>query len=103
MLQIRGKICQKKKKLGGKDYEINRDLPSGDNKIVEIETDKIVMPKDSLFGLLMYPNEINKLSQAFKNYSFTKHAVVDLNAISPESKGYNGRLVKDYYLVKKKY
>ena len=61
----------------------------------------IVIPKESLFGLLIYPDQLKTLIPQFKNYSFTKLAVVDLNEISPESKGYNNRLVKNYYLVKK--
>ncbi len=68
----------------------------------EISNNKsVTMPKDSLFGLLIYPDESTAFIQRFKNYAFAKIAVVDLNEISTDSKRYNKRLVKSYYLVKK--
>jgi 4-amino-4-deoxy-L-arabinose transferase-like glycosyltransferase len=96
------------KKLDIKSYEAGEYVPeiiwSYGKPMHEISDNKIVtMPKDSLFGLLIYPGESTAFIQNFKNYSFTKIAVVDLNEISPESKGYNERLVKNYYLVKKAY
>ncbi len=61
----------------------------------------IIMPKDSLFGLLVSPEDSGLIRQDFKTYLFTKYDVVDLNEISKKNKGYNTRLVKDYYVVKK--
>jgi 4-amino-4-deoxy-L-arabinose transferase-like glycosyltransferase len=94
------------KKSGIKTYEAGEYVPeiiwSYGKPIPEINSNNsIIMPGDSLFGLLAYPTQSRTFIPAYKNYSFTKIAVVDLNEISPESKGYNKRLVKDYYLVKK--
>jgi hypothetical protein len=36
-----------------------------------------------------------------KNYQFIKLVTVDLNALSKNEKGYNKRLVKNYFFVKK--
>ena len=72
------------------------------DKMQNISSDSsIVMPADSAFGLLVYAQKAVKLQQQFTNYRFTKYAVVDLNAVSKVSKGYNHRLVKDYYIVAK--
>lgn len=94
------------KKLDIKSYEAGEYVPEiiwdYGKPMPEISDNKsVTMPEDSLFGLLIYPNESNTLIQNFKNYSFTKIAVVDLNETSPDNKQYNKRLVKNYYLVKK--
>lgn len=63
----------------------------------------VKIPADSLFGLLVYPAKADPLIHDFTNYQFAQQAVVDLNAVSKESKQYNERIVKNYYLVKKLY
>jgi hypothetical protein len=92
------------KKFNIKTYEGDEYAPEiiwdyGD-KIQNISSDSsVAMPADSAFGLLVYPEKATRLEQQFTNYRFTQLAVVDLNEISKESKGYNYRLVKNYYLV----
>jgi 4-amino-4-deoxy-L-arabinose transferase-like glycosyltransferase len=96
------------KKYNIKTYEGDDYVPEiiwdYGNKIPNISSGQTVtMPKDSVLGLLVYPDKANLLIKQFNNYSFTRYALVDLNEIPKESKGYNPRLVKDYYLVKKLY
>jgi len=93
-------------KFGVKTYEGDAYVPEiiwdYGNKIQNISSDSsVIMPKDSAFGLIIYPAKANELMRHFTNYNFTNYAVVDLNAISKDSKGYNTRLVKNYYLVRK--
>lgn len=76
-------------------WDYGKSIPSLSNN------KSILMPKDSLFGLLISSEESKQLIQNFKSYSFRKYAVVDLNEISNKSKGYNTRLVKDYFVVKR--
>lgn len=68
---------------------------------IENKDSIIVMPKESLFGLLMFPKEIDSLKETYSSYSFTKLSSVDINAVTKGEKGYSERLEKDYYLVKK--
>lgn len=94
------------KKFNIKTYEVNGFIPEiiwdYGGVIPEINKDvSVIMPQDPVFGLIMNPGDIQTLKSNFKNYQFEKKATVDINAISKDKKGYNMRLVKDYYLVKK--
>jgi len=65
-------------------------------------TKTITLPKDSLFGLLIDSSKMAGFQKQFINYSFKKIAAIDLNLLSKNEKGYNSRLTKDYYIVRKK-
>jgi 4-amino-4-deoxy-L-arabinose transferase-like glycosyltransferase len=71
------------------------------NVIPDIQTDSAVSIPQKNFGLLLGANDESNFINNYKNYQFTKIATVDLNALSSNQKGYNKRLVKNYYLVKK--
>ncbi len=88
-----------------KTYEFKDFVPeiiwSYGNVIPGTNNDSIIIiPKESLFGLMISENEISSFKNKYNNFQFTKLATVDLNDLSKNQKGYNGRLVKDYYLVK---
>jgi hypothetical protein len=93
------------KKFGIKTYTYNGFEPEivwdyGD-VIPDIKTDSITPVSKKNFGLMLGGNEENAFINDHKNYQFKKLATVDLNALSKNRKGYNKRLVKNYYLVKK--
>jgi len=92
------------KKFNIKTYTYNGFEPEivwdyGD-VIPDIKKDSVVTIPQKNFGLLLGANDESKFINN-KNYQFTKSATVDLNALSSNQKGYNKRLVKNYYLVKK--
>ena len=60
------------------------------------------MPVDSLYGLLADSISVDNLQQKFPGYNFKKYTEIDINALSRNEKGYNSRLVKNYYIVQKK-
>ena len=70
------------------------------NVIPDIKTDSVISIPQKNFGLLLGANDESNFINN-KNYQFTKLATVDLNALSKNDKGYNKRLVKNYYLVRK--
>jgi hypothetical protein len=59
------------------------------------------MPVDSVYGLLADSTTVI-VSAKIPGYNFKKYTEVDLNALSKNEKGYNTRLVKNYYIVQKK-
>jgi 4-amino-4-deoxy-L-arabinose transferase-like glycosyltransferase len=100
--------------LRATEKSLNIKTYEGDDFVPEITWDygsyipnldnngNITMPADSTFGLLIDASNIKSYMQKFSNYSFKKHAAVDLNVLSKNSKGYNTRLSKDYFIVQKK-
>ncbi len=95
------------KKLNIKTYEVNGFEPEiiwnyGDVIPQLNKKDSFVtLPKDSVFGLLTNVGDIQSLKEKFKDYQFDKQATVDLNEVSKDKHGYNTRLAKEYYIVKK--
>ncbi|MFV0143924.1 hypothetical protein OBJ68_11330 [Empedobacter falsenii] len=63
---------------------------------------KLNFPKETKFGMLANQSDSILIAEQFKNYSFQKIGVVDLNHSSKNQKNYNDRIQKDYYLVQKK-
>jgi len=61
-----------------------------------------VIPSENKFGLLGDSIAVDALQKKFTAYTFQKYAEVDLNAISKQTKGYNNRIAKNYYIVQKK-
>ena len=62
----------------------------------------IIMPAENHFGLLGDAAAVKELQQKFGNYNFQQYATVDLNVLSKNEKGYNERIVKNYYIVQKR-
>jgi 4-amino-4-deoxy-L-arabinose transferase-like glycosyltransferase len=99
-------IRQKEKELGIKTYEANGFTPEiiwdyGRPIPTINKGNELMIPADSSFGLLVFPEEENAFISRMNGCSFKKIGKVDVNSNAPGSKGYNGRLVKDYYLVTK--
>lgn len=95
------------KKFNIKTYEGDEFVPEitwdYGNYIPNLKTgETITMPADSVYGLLADSATVNSFQQKFPGYSFKKYTEVDLNALSKNEKGYNTRLVKNYYIVQKK-
>lgn len=59
-------------------------------------------PVENKFGLLLSTQNEAWIGENFKMYEVKKLAVVDLNHVPPGRKGYNDRLVKNYYLLEKR-
>ena len=94
------------KKFNLKTYEGNEFVPEitwdYGNYIPNLKSgETITMPRDSVYGLLADSTAAINLQQKFSDYNFVKYAEVDLNALSKNEKGYNIRLVKNYYIVQK--
>ena len=99
-------IRQKEKELGIKTYEANGFTPEiiwdyGGSIPAINKGDELLIPADSSFGLLVFPEEENAFISRMNGFSFKKIGTVDVNSNAPGSRGYNSRLVKDYYLVTK--
>ena len=59
------------------------------------------MPKEEEFGLLF--NVTDTISpEEFSGYSIKKVDQYDLNQINPQKSGYKDRLMRDFYMLKKK-
>ena len=71
------------------------------NVIPDIKKDSVISLPQKNFGLMLDADDESTFINDNKNYQFTKLVTVDLNALSKNEKGYNKRLVKNYYLVKK--
>lgn len=93
------------KKFSIKTYAYNGFVPEivwdYGNVIPDIKKDSVVEIPQKKFGLLLDEDDESAFIDEHKNYQFTKLATVDLNALSKNEKGYNKRLLKNYYLVKK--
>ena len=66
------------------------------------ENGKINFPTENTFGLLangISPKDDSKLKAL---YTIKKMATYDLNQVGPDSKKYNGRLMRHYYILTKK-
>ncbi|WP_417885676.1 ArnT family glycosyltransferase [Zunongwangia sp.] len=63
--------------------------------------DSLSIPKDEKFGLL---HEITEdfPTNRFKNYEVKKIDRYDLNQVNPDKSGYKERLIRDFYILKKK-
>ncbi|WBL24894.1 ArnT family glycosyltransferase [Zunongwangia sp. HGR-M22] len=59
------------------------------------------IPKENIFGLLISPND-TITSEMFPKYSIEKVDRYDLNQVNPNKSGYKDRLIRDFYLLKKK-
>jgi len=95
------------KKFNIKTYEGDEFVPEitwdYGNYIPNLKTgENIAMPADAVYGLLADSTTVNGLQQKFPAYDFKKYAEIDLNALSKNEKGYNTRIVKNYYIVQKK-
>ena len=95
------------KKFSIKTYEADDFVPEitwdYGNYIPQLKhQNDIVMPTENRFGLLGDEDSVKVLQQQFSNYSFQQYATVDLNVLSKKDKGYNERIVKNYYIVQKK-
>lgn len=62
----------------------------------------LIIPAENKFGLLLAPQNEPWIKDNFKMYAVKKLAVIDLNHVPANKKGYNDRLVKNYYLLEKK-
>lgn len=63
--------------------------------------DTLSLPKADKFGLLHEVIE-NFPSDQFKNYQIEKISRYDLNHVHPDKSGYKQRLIRDFYILKKK-
>ena len=87
-------------------YEYNSFGPEiiwdyGEPIHILIKNDSLSLPKEEEFGLLF--NVTDTISpEEFSGYSIKKVDQYDLNQINPQKSGYKDRLMRDFYMLKKK-
>lgn len=99
----------KKKSLGIRAYKFNSFTPeiiwdygTSIPILLNEKTNKLNLPSESKFGLLVLPTDSLASRKKFQNYRLKKVSYIDLNHVPPDSKKHNSRLVRIYYLVTKK-
>ncbi|WP_223256123.1 ArnT family glycosyltransferase [Flavobacterium laiguense] len=102
-------IRKTEKSLGVRTYEINSFTPEiiwdyGFSMpiLLNKETNKLNLPLENKFGLLVSETDSIVSKKEFKNYSLRKVSYIDMNHIPKESKKHNDRLTRIYYIVTKK-
>ena len=66
-----------------------------------VKNDSLFLPEENEFGLLL--NVTDTIStEEFSGYSIQKIEQYDLNQVHPEKSGYKDRLMRDFYILKKK-
>jgi 4-amino-4-deoxy-L-arabinose transferase-like glycosyltransferase len=102
-------IRDSEKSLAVKTYELNSFTPEiiwdyGYSMpiLLNNETNKLNLPLENKFGLLVTDiDSINSIKE-LKNYTLNKVSNIDLNHIPKDSKKHNIRLTRTYYIVSKK-
>lgn len=102
-------IRKTEKSLGLRTYEINSFTPEiiwdyGFSMpiLLNKETNKLNLPLENKFGLLVSETDSIASKKEFKNYTLKKFSNIDLNHVPKESKKHNIRLTRTYYIVTKK-
>ncbi|WP_264565204.1 ArnT family glycosyltransferase [Flavobacterium sp. N3904] len=102
-------IRQTEKNLGIKTYEINSLTPEiiwdyGFSMpiLLNKETNKLNLPSENKFGLLVTDSDSISSNKELKNYTLNKVSNIDLNHVPKEAKKHNIRLTRTYYMVTKK-
>ncbi|AOW09556.1 ArnT family glycosyltransferase [Flavobacterium gilvum] len=102
-------IREKEKSLGVKTYELNSFTPeiiwdygSSIPLLFSEETQKLTLPTENKFGLLVLETDSINSKKEFQNYNLEKVSYIDLNHVPKEAKKHNDRLVRIYYIVTKK-
>lgn len=67
------------------------------------QRDNFRLPPEKSFGVLINETDKKWLMNKCKEYNIVKLARLDLNHVAKDKKGYNKRLVKEYYIVQKKH
>lgn len=102
-------IRDSEKSLVVKTYELNSFTPEiiwdyGYSMpiLLNNETNKLNLPLENKFGLLVTDiDSINSIKE-LKNYTLNKVSNIDLNHVPKDSKKHNIRLTRTYYIVSKK-
>ncbi|TRX31133.1 hypothetical protein FNW52_19305 [Flavobacterium sp. ZT3R18] len=102
-------IRKTEKSLGVRTYEINSFTPEiiwdyGFSMpiLLNKETNKLNLPLENKFGLLVSNSDSIASKKEFKNYTLKKFSNIDLNHVPLDSKKHNDRLTRTYYIVTKK-
>jgi 4-amino-4-deoxy-L-arabinose transferase-like glycosyltransferase len=102
-------IRKTEKSLGVRTYELNSFTPEiiwdyGFNIpiLLNEETNKLNLPSESKFGLLVSDTDSIASPKEFKNYNLKNVSNIDLNHVPSDSKKHNIRLTRTYYIVTKK-
>jgi hypothetical protein len=66
------------------------------------ETNKLNLPLESKFGLLVSDSDSISSKIEFQNYNLKKVTHIDLNHAPTDSKKHNIRLTRTYYIVTRK-
>lgn len=90
-----------------KTYEANNTVPEiildygkPIQQLLNID-DKVELPKEKRFGLMIDKQDTVFIKENLNGYHVRPIGFVDLNTTSEQSKSYNPRLYRDYYLVEK--
>jgi len=102
-------IREKEKNLGIRTYELNSFTPeiiwdygSSIPILLDEKTNKLNLPSENKFGLLVPETDSVTFKKELKNYTFVKASYIDMNRISRESRKHNDRLTRIFYIVTKK-
>jgi 4-amino-4-deoxy-L-arabinose transferase-like glycosyltransferase len=102
-------IREKEKSLGIRTYELNAFTPEiiwdygySIPLLLNEKTNKLNLPSESKFGLLALEKDSIDSKKEFQNYNLKKVSYIDLNHVPTDSKKYNIRLTRIYYIVTKK-
>lgn len=90
-----------------KTYEANNSVPEiildygkPIKQLLNLEG-KVELPQEKRFGLMLDKQDTVFIQENLKGYHLRPIGFVDLNTTSEQSKSYNPRLYRDYYLVEK--
>jgi 4-amino-4-deoxy-L-arabinose transferase-like glycosyltransferase len=102
-------IRNSEKTLAVKSYELNSFTPEiiwdyGFSMpiLFNKETNKLNLPLEDKFGLLVCETDSIASKKEFQNYNLKKVSNIDLNHVSVDSKKHNIRLTRTYYIVTKR-
>lgn len=102
-------IRKTEKILGIQTYEMNSFTPEiiwdyGFSMpiLLNEKTNKLNLPLESKFGLLVSETDSIVSKKEFKNYNLKKVSYIDMNHVPSDSKKHNDRLTRTYYIVTKK-
>jgi 4-amino-4-deoxy-L-arabinose transferase-like glycosyltransferase len=102
-------IRKAEESLGVRTYDLNAFTPeivwnygSSIPILLNKETNKLNLPLENKFGLLVSDTDSIASIKEFKNYNLKKVSNIDLNHVPSDSKKHNIRLTRTYYIVTKK-
>lgn len=86
-------------------YEYNTETPEliweYGKPILQLDAEELNLPQEKVFGLLTREDD-STFVQGLENYEVLEKDRYDLNYVHPEKSGYKSRLVRSFYLLKRK-